>query len=120
MTDGVPNSLSLITIDNQNVDVLVSLLQLISIHSAYSKSPNFLSRGKEIMTLNIRIILQVALKTKDTAKQYFIRTKLYIVVIPHNFRPNTKVLSLLSETKTEYKQSFQASILLCLRFGMAV
>ena len=106
MTDGVPNSLSLITIDNQNVDVLVSLLQLISIHSAYSKSPNFLSRGKEIMTLNIRIILQVALKTKDTAKQYFIRTKLYIVVIPHNFRPNTKVLSLLSETKTECKQSF--------------
>ena len=35
------------------------------------------------------------------------------VVISHNFRPNTKVLSLLSETKTEYKQSFQASILLC-------
>merc|ERR1711860_304669 len=32
------------------------------------------------------------------------------VVISHNFCPNTKVLSLLSETKTECKQSFQATI----------
>ena len=43
-----------------------------------------------------------------------------IVVISHHFRPNTKVLSLLSETKTEYKQSFRLPFYLCLRLGMAV
>ena len=45
-----------------------------------------------------------------TTEYYLKGQELRSVVISHNFCPNTKVLSLLSETKTECKQSFQATI----------